>query len=117
MSRTPEQILDHHNNAVFTNDLEAMKYDYADDAILISLSGVCRGPDEIGEALRTLVLQMPNMRPFENPNAGVTIEGDTMLLRWALDSDAGTIEDAFDTIIFKDGKIWRQTTSYEIRPK
>ena len=117
MTRTPQEILDHHNNAVFSNDLEAMKFDYADDAIMISLSGVAKGPEAIGKALQQLVADMPNMAPYDNPNAGITLEGDTMLLRWALDSDAGTIKDAFDTLVFKDGKIWRQTTNYQIAPK
>jgi len=117
MARSLQEILEHHNNAVFANDPEAMKEDYSRDAILISLEGVCKGPDEIARALQKLVARMPNMRPYDNPNAGMTVEGDTMLLRWALDSDTGTIKDAFDTIVAKDGKIWRQTTSYEIVPK
>lgn len=117
MARTPEEILDHHNNAVFANDPEAMKFDYADDAVLINLGGVFKGPEKITKALQQLITDMPNMRPYDNPKVGMTVEGDTMLLRWALDSDAGTIKDAFDTIVCKDGKIWRQTTSYEIAPK
>lgn len=117
MARTLQEILDHHNNAVFANDPEAMKQDYTEDAILISLEGVFKGPDEIAKALQKLVADMPNLRPYDNPKSGMTIEGDTMLLRWALDSDAGTIKDAFDTIVCKNGKIWRQTTNYEIVPK
>ena len=117
MERTPQEILDHHNEAVFSRDVDAMKFDYTDDAVLIGVGGVFKGPDQIAGALQQLIAAMPNMRPYDNPKAGVTVEGDTMLLRWALDSDAGTIKDAFDTIVFKNGKIWRQTTSYEIDPK
>ncbi len=117
MERTLQEILDHHNEAVFSGDVEAMKFDYTDDAVLIGLGGVFKGPAQIAGALQQLRADMPNMRPYDNPKAGMTVEGDMMLLRWALDSDAGTIKDAFDTLVCKNGKIWRQTTSYEIAPK
>jgi len=117
MARTPQEILQHHDQAVFANDAAAMKEDYTDDAVLITMKGVFKGPDKIAQVLQQLVADMPNMRPYDNPNVGMTVEGDTVFLRWALDSDAGTIKDAFDTIVCKDGKIWRQTTNFVIEPK
>ena len=117
MARTPQEILQHHDQAVFANDAAAMKEDYTDDAVLITMKGVFKGPDKIAQVLQQLVADMPNMRPYDNPNVGMTVEGDTVFLRWALDSDAGTIKDALDTIVCKDGKIWRQTTNFVIEPK
>lgn len=117
MARTPQEILDHHNQAVFANDRAGMESDYTADAVLITLHGVFRGPKRIGEALQGLVKAMPNMRPYDNPKATMVVEGDTILLRWGLSSDAGTIRDAVDTIVCRDGKIWRQTTNYEIEAK
>jgi hypothetical protein len=40
-----------------------------------------------------------------------------LLLRWSAESDTGTITDAVDTLVVKDDKIWRQTTSFTIVPK
>ena len=46
MERTLQEILDHHNEAVFSGDVEAMKFDYTDDAVLIGLGGVFKGHAE-----------------------------------------------------------------------
>jgi len=112
-----EEILDHHNRAVLSNDYAEMVADYSDDAILITLKGTFVGREAIGQALRQLILDMPNMRGTDSPTNAMIIEGDTLLLRWSAESDTGTITDAVDTIVLKDDKIGRQTTSFEIIPK
>ena len=117
MPRTMEEILDHHNRAVLSNDYAGMVTDYSDDAILITLKGTFVGREAIGRALRQLVGDMPNMRGIDSPTNAMIIEGDTLLLRWSAESDTGTITDAVDTIVLKDDKIGRQTTSFEIVPR
>ncbi|MCK4600713.1 nuclear transport factor 2 family protein [Candidatus Bipolaricaulota bacterium] len=117
MPRTMEEILDHHNRAVLSNDYAEMIADYADDAVLITLKGTYVGKEAIGRALQQLAQAMPNMRGVESPTNAMIVEGDTLLLRWSAESDTGTITDAVDTIVLKGDKIWRQTTSFEIVPK
>ena len=117
MPRTMEEILEHHNRAVLSNDYAEMIADYSDDAILITLKGTFVGKDAIGQALRQLIHDMPNMRGIDSPTNAMIIEGDTLLLRWSAESDTGTITDAVDTIVLKDDKIGHQTTSFEIVPK
>ena len=117
MPRTMEEILDHHNRAVLSNDYAEMVADYSDDAILITLKGTFVGKDAIGRALQQLIQDMPNMRGIDSPTNAMIIGGDTLLLRWSAESDTGTITDAVDTIVLKDDKIGRQTTSFEIVPK
>ena len=116
MPRTMEEILDHHNRAVLSNNYAEMIVDYTDDAILITLKGTYKGKDAIGRALQQLMRDMPNMKPVESTKNAMIIEGDTLLLRWSAQSDTGTITDAVDTIVRKGDKIWRQTTSFEIVP-
>jgi len=117
MARTMMEILEHHNTAVLTDNYKEMIADYADDAVLITLSGVFIGPEAIGGALRQLMRDMPDMKPVESPRNFLRIEGDTLLLRWSAQSAKGKIQDAVDTLVVKNGKIWRQTTSFEIAPK
>ena len=117
MPRTMEVILDHHNRAVLSNNYEEMIADYTDDAFLITLRGTFVGKEAIGRALQQLIQDMPNMHGVESPTNAMIIEGDTLLLRWSAESDTGTITDAVDTIVLKDDKIWRQTTSFEIVSK
>ena len=117
MARTMMEILEQHNTAVLTNDYEKMIADYTDDAVLITMSGVYRGKEAIGGALQQLMRDMPEMKPIESPTNMLTIEGDTLLLRWSAESAQGRIMDAVDTIVVKGDKIWRQTTSFEIVPK
>jgi len=117
MSRTMMQILEDHNTAVLSNDREKMITDYAEDAVLITMSGVYTGPEEIGDALQQLMRNMPAMKPVDSPTGFLKIEGDTLLMRWSAESAKGTITDAVDTIVVKADKIWRQTTSFEIVPR
>jgi len=117
MRRVMEEVLKHHNQAVLSNDYDEMIEDYLDDAILITLKGTYKGREAIGRALQQLITDMPNMRGIDSPTNAMIIEGDTLLLRWSAESNTGRITDAVDTIVFKDGKIWRQTTSFEIVPK
>jgi len=117
MKRTMMEILEHHNTAVLTDNYEEMIADYAEDAILITLSDVYIGQEAIGGALRRLIRSMPNMKPIESPTNYLKVEGDTLLLRWSAESDTGRIENAVDTLVIRDGRVWRQTTSFEIVPK
>jgi len=110
------EILEHHNTAVLADNYEQMIADYADDAVLITLSGVFSGGEAIGGALRRLIRDMPGMKPVETPTNYLRVEGDTLLLRWSAESQKGRIKDAVDTIVVKNGKIWRQTTSFEVLP-
>jgi len=117
MARTMMEILEQHNAAVLGNDHEKMIADYADDSVLITASGVHIGKEAIGGALQELMRRMPEMKPIDSPTNFLKIEGDMLLLRWSAESARGTIKDAVDTIVVKDDKIWRQTTSFEIVPK
>lgn len=117
MARTMMEILEHHNTAVLGNDYERMIADYADDAVLITLSGTYIGKEAIGGVLQQLMRDMPNMQPEESSTSLLKIEGDTLLLRWSAQSEAGRITDAVDTIVIKGDRIWRQTTSFEIVSK
>ena len=47
MTRTPEEVFQHHVDALGAGDLDEIVADYADDAILITPAGTLRGHDSI----------------------------------------------------------------------
>ena len=46
-TRTPQEIFQHHVEALGAYDLDAIVEDYAEDAVFITPDGVRRGRDEI----------------------------------------------------------------------
>jgi ketosteroid isomerase-like protein len=60
MTRTPEEVFQHHGQALGAGDLDEIVADYADDAVFISPAGVKRGKDGIREAFTLLLADVPN---------------------------------------------------------
>ena len=50
MARTPQEVFDHHVQALGAGDLDEIVVDYSDDAILITPAGPIRGKDGIRAA-------------------------------------------------------------------
>ena len=80
--RTPEEVFTHHAQSLGAEDLDAILMDYADNAILISPSGVLRGKDAIRSFFADLLQALPKAQ------WGVkTIYADNVLfLEWTADS-------------------------------
>jgi ketosteroid isomerase-like protein len=51
---TPEQVFQHHAEALGAEDIDAIVSDYADDALFITPEGVLRGKDGVREAFEKL---------------------------------------------------------------
>jgi ketosteroid isomerase-like protein len=111
MTRTPEEVFQHHAQALGAGDLEGIVADYADDAVFISPAGIKRGEDGIREAFTQLLSDVPN--------AAWTLktqiyEGDVLFLEWAADAGATRVDDGIDTFVFRDGLIRVQTVRYTL---
>ena len=111
--RTPEEVFNHHAQALGAEDLDAIMMDYANTATLISPSGVLRGK----EAIRTFFAEL--LRALPQAQWGVkTIYADNVLfLEWTADSARASVSDGVDTFIFHDGLITLQTVRDTIVPK
>jgi ketosteroid isomerase-like protein len=112
MSRTPEEVFQHHAQALGGGDLEGIVADYADDAVFISPAGVKRGKDGIREAFTQLLADLPNAA-WSLPTQ--TYEDDVLFLEWAADAGATFADDGIDTFIFRDGMIRLQTVRYTLQ--
>ena len=60
MTRTPEEVFQHHAQALGAGDLDEIVADYADDAVFITPAGVQRGKDGVRAAFTQLLADVPN---------------------------------------------------------
>jgi hypothetical protein len=114
MPRTPEEVFQHHAQALGAGDLEEIVADYADDAVFITPAGVRRGKDGIRAAFTQLLADVPNAA-WELPT--LIYADDALFLEWKADAEKTRVEDGIDTFIFRDGLIRLQTVRYTLQHK
>ena len=114
MTRTPQEVFQHHAEALGAGDLDEIVADYADDAVFISPSGTLRGKDGIREAFTRLLGDVPNAA-WALPTQ--IYEGDVLFIEWTADSEKTKVDDGIDTFVFRDGLIRVQTVRYTLQPK
>ena len=112
MTRTPEEVFQHHAQALGGGDLDGIVADYADDAVFISPAGVKRGHDGVREAFTQLLADVPNAAWDLKT---LIFEGDALFLEWTADAGATRVDDGIDTFIFLDGVIRLQTVRYTLQ--
>jgi ketosteroid isomerase-like protein len=111
MTRTPEEVFQHHVQALDGGDLEGIVADYTDDAVFISPAGIKRGKDGVREAFTQLLADVPNASWTLKTQL---FEGDALFLEWAADAGATRVDDGIDTFVFLDGQIRLQTVRYTL---
>jgi ketosteroid isomerase-like protein len=112
MTRTPEEIFQHHAQALGAGDLDEIVADYADDAVFITPAGIKRGQDGIREAFTQLLADVPNAAWDLKTEI---YEGDVLFLEWAAAAATTKVEDGIDTFVFSDGLIRLQTVRYTLQ--
>jgi len=112
MTRTPEEIFQHHVQALGAGDLDEIVADYTDDAVFITPGGVRRGKDGIREAFTQLLADVPNAAWDLKT---LIFENDVLFLEWAATAAATKVEDGIDTFVFSDGLIRLQTVRYTLQ--
>jgi SnoaL-like domain len=110
--RTPQEVFQHHAEALGAEDIDAIVSDYADDAIFITPEGVLRGKDGVRGAFEKLTSELPRAR-WELPTQ--LYEDDILLLEWKATSSESKVEDGIDTFVFCDGLIRVQTVRYTLQ--
>jgi hypothetical protein len=114
VARTPQEIFQHHVEALGAEDLDGIVSDYADDAIFITPDGVLRGKDGVREGFVKLTGDVPGAQ-WELPT--VLFEDDILLLEWTAESAKTKVDDGIDTFVFQDGLIRVQTVRYTLTTK
>jgi hypothetical protein len=113
-ARTPQQIFQHHAEALGAEDLEGIVADYSDDAFFVTPAGVLRGKSGIRQAFTKLLADVPKAKWNLKTQL---YEKDILLLEWTADSAGTKIDDGIDTFVFKDGFIRVQTVRYTLQKK
>ena len=114
MARTPQEVFQHHGEALMAEDLDGIVSDYADDALFITPDGVRHGKDGVREGFVELLGDVPGAS-WELPTQ--LFEDDILLLEWKAESENVKVEDGIDTFVFHDGLIRVQTVRYTLIPK
>jgi uncharacterized protein (TIGR02246 family) len=113
MARTPQEVFQHHAEALGAGDLDEIVADYTDDAVFITPAGVKRGKDGVREAFTQLLADVPNA---DWDLQTLIYEDDVLFLEWAATAATTKVEDGIDTFIFRDGLIRLQTVRYTVLP-
>jgi hypothetical protein len=110
-TRSPQEVFDHHAQALGAEDLDEIVADYSDDAIFITPAGVLRGKDGIRQAFTKLLSEVPQA----TWDLKTTLyEDDILFLEWGAEGGGNRIQDAVDTFVFRDGLIRVQTVRYTL---
>jgi ketosteroid isomerase-like protein len=112
VARTPQEVFQHHAEALGAEDIDAIVSDYADDAIFITPDGVLQGKDGVRQAFEKLTSEVPGAE-WELPTQ--IYEDDVLLLEWKATSTSSKVEDGIDTFVFRDGLIRVQTVRYTLQ--
>ncbi len=113
MARTPQEVFDHHAQALIAGDLAGIVEDYTDDAIFISPTGVKLGKAGVRQAFTDLLTDLPSA----DWNVKTLFEDDVLFLEWSAVSAATQADDGLDTFVFRDGQIRVQTVRYTLQHK
>ena len=113
-ARTPEQIFQHHGEALGAEDLDGVVADYSDDAIIITPAGALRGQAGAQRAFTKILSDIPQA---EWNLKSQVFEDDVLLIEWTADSAKTKVDDGVDTFVFKDGFIHVQTVRYTLQRK
>ena len=112
MARTPQQIFDHHLQALLDRDVNEVLVDYTDDSVLITRAGVAQGIDAIRSGFNQLATALDGA-VFDITST--TYHGNILLLEWSLDAPTQRV-DGVDTFVFGDDSIQVQTISQSTSP-
>ena len=112
MPRSPQEVFQHHAEALGAGDLDAIVEDYSDDAVFITPAGALHGKAGVREGFTKLLADVPNA-DWTLPTQ--IYEGDALFLEWTATSAATKVEDGIDTFIFRDGQIRLQTVRYTLQ--
>jgi ketosteroid isomerase-like protein len=114
MARTPQEVFQHHAEALIAGDLDEIVADYSDDAVFITPAGVLRGKEGVRAGFTQLLADLPNA-DWAVPTQ--IFDGDVLFIEWTADAEKTRAEDGIDTFVFRDGLIRAQTVRYSLQHK
>jgi len=111
VTRTPQEIFEHHAGALIAGDIDEIVADYADDALFITPGGALRGKAGVRQGFTALLTDLPSAK-WDVPTQ--IFEGDVLFIEWSAVSEAARAMDGTDTFVFGDDGIRVQTVRYTV---
>ena len=111
--RTPQEVFQHHVQALGAEDVEGILLDYGETSRVISPAGVMQGKD----AIRAFFTELVRTVPKAQWTVKTTFVENVLFLEWTADSDRARISDGVDTFIFQNVLIQFQTVRFTAVPK
>jgi hypothetical protein len=111
--RSPQEVFNHHLQALGAEDLDQIVADYSNHAIFISPAGVLRGKHGIRQAFAGVLSQVPQAA-WELKTT--IFQDDILLLEWGAEGGGNRIQDGIGTFVFGDGLIRVQTARSTLQP-
>lgn len=117
MTRSAQEVVNHHLEAFGAGDADGILEDYAMDSVFISTDGsVLRDPMQI----RQMVDQM--LAEFAKPGASFSmgqtvVEGNVGYTTWTAETADNVYEFGSDTFVIRDGKIVGHMLAMKLTPK
>ena len=112
MTRTPQQIFEHHAGALIAGDIDGIVADYNEDAVFITPRGVRHGKDGAREAFTELLADLPDAK-WDVPTQ--IFEKDVLFIEWSAVSASQQALDGIDTFVFEGDGIRVQTVRYTLQ--
>lgn len=106
---TTEAVMQHHEEALLSGNLDELAKDYTEDSVLFSPTETYKGPESIKAAFAAM---MSMLSPEALANFKVTkqdIQGEYVYLLWTA---APTFPFAGDTFHIRNGKIMMQSVVF-----
>jgi ketosteroid isomerase-like protein len=113
MASTPQEIFQHHAEALMAGDVDEIVADYTDDAVIITPKGALRGKDGARQAFTELFADLPSAK-WDVPTQ--ILEGDVLFLEWTAETSTARVRDGIATLVFTGEGIRLQTERYTLEP-
>jgi hypothetical protein len=94
-------------DALAAGDVDAIMANYEPDAALLRFEGVASGTAELRETLAAYLSLKPTLVELTE-----YIETDDTIFYRARMNIGGSPENAFGTLVLRNGRIWRQTAGF-----
>ncbi|WP_280399697.1 nuclear transport factor 2 family protein [Nocardia carnea] len=114
MTRTAEEIIDHHVAALAAGNVDAVVADYAEDARFVTTDGVVAGRASLAKTIAGIVEQFPG---FTVTIVNLVVDDDIVLLEWTADTQGHVLTDGVDTFLIRDDRIQLQTARFTVHAK
>ena len=114
MSRSTEEVLEHHLKAFDARDVDGIVSDYDDSSVVITPSGhVLRGRSQIRPVFEAFFQEL------SRPGGAFTlihkvVEGEVGFIVWTAETAEKFYDLGTDTFVIREGRIAAQTIHYSV---